>query len=99
MLPPLFVGFLCLVILLLLSTLRQSSFAERVDCFSVTVFLVSCDNQCSVVPWVGLRCVTVVFPDHFNDWLIYSLNRIKSKNMKIILTISDLNLTRCVRKH
>ena len=50
----LFVGVLCLVLVLLFSTLRPSSFAvilmgeERADCFVLTVFLMSCDNQCSM---------------------------------------------------
>ena len=36
--------------------------------FILIVFLMSCNSQCSVtllaVPWVGLRCVIVVFTDH-----------------------------------
>ena len=29
----------------------------------------SCDSQCSV-PWVGMRCVIVVFPDHTHCFLV-----------------------------
>ena len=36
--------------------------------YILIVFLMSCNSQCFVtllaVPWVGLRCVTVVFTDH-----------------------------------
>ena len=52
---PLFVGVMCLVLVLLYSTLCPSSFAiilmgkrKRVICFTLTVFLIACDSQCSV---------------------------------------------------
>ena len=56
LLLPLFVGILCLALVLLFSTLCQSSFViilmererERAGCFALSVFLVSCDSQCSV---------------------------------------------------
>ena len=52
----LFVGVLCLVLVLLFSTLCQSSFTiilfweerERVCCFAFNVFLMPCDSQRSV---------------------------------------------------
>ena len=41
---------------------------DSYDKCHLTVFLVSCDSQCSVafltVPWVGQRCLIVVFPGH-----------------------------------
>ena len=47
------VGVLCLVLVLLFSTLCHFSFAiilmgKRSSCFSLTVFPMSCDSQCSV---------------------------------------------------
>ena len=66
-------GVLYLVFFLFFSTLCLPSFAiilmgKRVSCFALTVLLMFCDNQCSVVlltvPWACLRCVVVVFPDH-----------------------------------
>ena len=45
----LFVGVLCLVFVLVFDE------EERADCFALIVFL---------MPWVGLQCVIVVFPDH-----------------------------------
>ena len=47
-------GVLCLVLVLLFSTLCLSSFAnmqdweERVRCFALAIFLMSCDSQSSV---------------------------------------------------
>ena len=42
---------------------------ERAGCFAFIVFWMSCHCKCPValphgVPWVGLQCVIVVFPDH-----------------------------------
>ena len=39
---------------------------ERPGCIILTVYLVSCDSQCSVaLPRVGVgQCVIVEFPDH-----------------------------------
>ena len=55
LLLPLFVGVLCLVHVLLYSTLCPSSVAiilmgkrKRASCFTLTVFLMACDSQCSV---------------------------------------------------
>ena len=56
--PPFFVGILCLVLVLLFTNLCHSSFAiifmgkrerERAVRFTLLVFLISCDSQCSVV--------------------------------------------------
>ena len=55
MLLLLFVGVLCLVLIMLFSTLSPSSFAiilrgkrERAGCFTLIVFLVYCNSKCSV---------------------------------------------------
>ena len=41
---------------------------ERAGCFAFIVLWMSCYRKCSValpqVPWVGLQCVIMVFPDH-----------------------------------
>ena len=50
---------------------------ERAGCFALIVFLMPCDCQYSVafphVPWVGLQCVIVVFPDHLDLRLLFIL--------------------------
>ena len=76
---PLFVGILCLVLVLLFSTLCQSSFViilrererERERELVALLYLSSwCPVTVSVlwlflaVRWVGLLCVIVVIPDH-----------------------------------
>ena len=66
---------LCTVLVLLFGTFCLSSFAiilmgkrERAGCFILDV--ISCLLTVSnlrfflTVPWVGLQCVIVVFPDH-----------------------------------
>ena len=74
-------GDLSLVLVLLFSTLPPSSFAiilmvkrELVARFGLIVFLMSCDFYVLwlfiVVPWVGLQCVIVVFPDHTHFFFI-----------------------------
>ena len=72
-------GVLCLILVLLFSTLCPSSFAismiekrERAGCFTLTVFLVYYDIQCSMaLPQLqggrhnsGMQCMIAVFPDH-----------------------------------
>ena len=41
---------------------------EKVGCYAIIVLQVYCYYKCYVahpqVPWVGLQCVIVVFPDH-----------------------------------
>ena len=40
---------------------------ERAGCFTLIVFLMGCDCVLwlfHMIPWVGLQCVIVVFPDH-----------------------------------
>ena len=37
---------------------------ERAGCFAFIVLRMSC--YFLMVPWVGLRCVIMVFPDHTN---------------------------------
>ena len=63
----------CYSVISVILVLQLSSFGIRAGCFPPTVFLVSCNSQCSValpvflaVPWVGLRSVIVVFPDHIH---------------------------------
>ena len=76
---PLFVGVQCFVLVLIFSTQCTSSFAiilitidweERAGYFTLIVFLMSFDYGSSsrwlflTVPWVGLQCVILVYPDH-----------------------------------
>ena len=75
---PLFVGVLCLVLVLLYITKCPFYFGNRINeegiavYFTLVVFLMPCDCECSVsvlwlslaVPRVGLQCVILVFPDH-----------------------------------
>ena len=60
-----FVGVLCLVPVLLFSIMCAPLALQPLngeggdDCFALTVFLMYC-----ALPWVGLRCMIVVFPDY-----------------------------------
>ena len=64
-----FVGVLCLVFALyaILSVIHLHG-EERAGCFTFNVFL--CLVNVSVLwlfltlPWIGLQCVIVLFPDH-----------------------------------
>ena len=77
MLLPLFVGVMCLVLILLFNTLCPPSFAiiligerERAGCFTLIFFLISCANECSVaLPHNAVGWSAVYengFPDHTN---------------------------------
>ena len=65
-------GVLYLVLVLLFNTLCPSCFAiilmgKRAGWFALIFFLMPCDNVLwlfLLMPWVGLLCVIVVFPDH-----------------------------------
>ena len=63
---PTVLGGLCLVHVLLHSALCSFMFCnhfdgeERVDCFTLVVFMIS--GLFITVAWFGLQCVTVVFP-------------------------------------
>ena len=52
---------------------------ERGGCFSLIVFLQSCDSLCSVssflwqVPWIGLCFVNVAFPGHTHFLILLHL--------------------------
>ena len=58
----------CYVVLCVLSSFAIILGEKTAYCFTLTVFLMSCDWQCSVVlphgAVVGLRCVTVLCPGH-----------------------------------
>ena len=66
---------------------------ERAGCFAFIVLRMSCYCKCSVnllvVPWIGLRCVIVVFPDHthllFNKQILNDVvNNIESTRISIM---------------
>ena len=71
---PLFMGVLCLVLILLFSTLCPTSFAIILMGKRELVAYLKLSSWCLVtvsvlwhflaVPWVGLQCVIEVFPDH-----------------------------------
>ena len=65
---------LCVLIVLQSSCWETERERERAGCFSLFVFLVSCDfmQLFLTVPWVGLQCVIVVFSDHAYLLLPYS---------------------------
>ena len=77
-----FVGALCLVLVLLFSTLCPSSFAIILMGKRELLALLKLSSRCLVIAsvlwlflavrWVGLQCVIVVFPDH-THLLFYAL--------------------------
>ena len=66
----LFINVPCFIAQYLVSFLVLQLFCEekRAGCLTLFVFLVSRGCYCTVfllaVPWVGLQCLLVVFPDH-----------------------------------
>ena len=71
---PLFVGFLCLSLFCFALLCVHSHFAIILKRKKTLVALLVLSYRCSVtinvtllfltVPWVGLQCVIMVFPDH-----------------------------------
>ena len=51
-------SFFCYAVLSVLSS-SAIILEQRVGCFTLTIFLMSC-----VAPWVGLLCVIMIFPGH-----------------------------------
>ena len=45
-------------------------------CFAFIALRISCYCKSSMMPWVGLRCVIVVFPDQIH--LLFASNAYKS---------------------
>ena len=80
----------CFVVQYFISVLfcNHLDWEERAIWFTLTVFLMSCDSQCSVplphVAWVGLRCVIVVYPE-FDTHLLIS----NKKNGHKCLTVKN----------
>ena len=59
----------CYSVLCVLSSFAISLMGEESALIALIVFLVSCDCYSVAwlfltVPWVGMQCVIVVFPDH-----------------------------------
>ena len=68
---PSFVAFVLVCITLFFLVLQSSEEQERAGCFAFIIFRKSCYCICSgalhlflMVPFIGLQCMIVVFPDH-----------------------------------
>ena len=104
---PLFVGVLCLYLFYYALLCVHSSFAIILKKKRKLVALLLVSHKCIVtihflrlfltVPWVGLQCVIVVFPNHTH--LVFVYTYISSEYSTVLPAKSDSDVIFCLQSN